>query len=303
MIITFKTPPVKTNNAISTIIPHLVEHIAWSPKNMTSNDFFSKMQNTICEVYATYSSYDFERKPRKRELKRLCLPLEKDVFAYEKKLFLQEIRENKYNYLSGLNSRISKKLYWIWYKWDEWKLPNFKEINIYHNKYYTKEKCVVSDDNDKIIYIGEDIKTQKNIWKDTIEIHSIKKWKDQIHCLCFSYTSSENYRLAFFIRKLLENYTTYTKRYKLWIYHYDTVDFFQTYWHWIVSYTWEINIPIDFFQAFKQYFYAHCLTTYDRYWKVIDIVSWITPFTDEEYKKRIKSVSFENIQKILLKKE
>lgn len=304
LYITLFTPPVKTGKKVSRRTPHIVEHVVDIPSKVSYNFFFDSIFDNTANIIDSYTKYTYNTNHKPKDLiQKICNPLSKGRYLKEIKAFKEEYKANHQTYVPWLWLRISQYLYGKNFIWDWWDIPSFQECIDYHKTWYKRENIIISNDDDKIIYKGKNIITKTSIGIDEIVYHTIPKDKQKVYCICFSYTSSTQHRLAFFIKELLQEYIRYYQRYEKAIYFYDDVEFILTQKHCVVSFNKKFNkLPTEwFFKEFQKYLIKNVSTTYDGYRKIVDTIYGIKPLSDKAYKTRIASLQHSDIIKIIKK--
>lgn len=117
MHITIPTPPVITPKRISTITPHLVEHLVDHPAKISPDFFMKHILDSTGDVFPSYTTYEYPDSYTIEEaLNMMTAPLSPNTYNKEIKAFQKERTENRYSHISGLGIRISELLYGKKYK-------------------------------------------------------------------------------------------------------------------------------------------------------------------------------------------
>jgi len=118
-----------------------------SPKN-----YFSYLVDATASTFSGYTMIQIPDEINEHEVIAIITsPIPKELFEKERKSYHEEIKEIKNEYVHRLHNKVAKKLYNN--KHTSAKKPSYKAIVSYHNKRYSRDSMIISDKDDRILFM------------------------------------------------------------------------------------------------------------------------------------------------------
>jgi hypothetical protein len=176
------------------------------------------------------------------------------------------------------------------------------EIEVYHKRYYQREKIVICDDDYNIIY-PEKISNQKRAEKsiDT-KWFTIRIRNKNIRVGVQKYVSWKDYYYFFFLQQLLESYWEYSKRHLQGAYYHDSkAYYFRTEEFSILAFPTSFNADFseEFFDEYKRHFIERILMGQGRKGIPINLVLLGQYASSEEVREYCQSIWIQEVRLFL----